>query len=145
METHRRSRSALAVPITLAAATVATYVIAAQPWSSSSPPLVDGFFLTLVSVTILPYLIVVCAMGFARDNPWVWWPAFLYGAITGLTILALDIAVLFDDSSTASLAFVWLPIHQLLGILPVAAGVILAKLVHDRRHGTTQRPGPAAG
>ncbi len=133
MELRRRPRVAALVPVLLAATTVALQVFASQPWGSGVEPLTGAHFITTLSLTVMPYIVIAIALIFGQENAWVWWPALFYGVVSGAASVAMNIAVLFPDGPAASLVFLWLPIYQLLGIFPVAVAVILVKLARDRR------------
>lgn len=141
MDIHSRPRLAVLIPVTIAAATIAILLYAAEPWKGLEPGSV-AFIALILALTLLPYVIVATALALGRSNAWVWWAALVYGSVTGLGTLALYISVLMDESSTAVLAFVFVPIYQLLGIAITSVAVLLAKYVHDSRQ--TRRIGGGA-
>lgn len=112
-----------------------------RPQEGRSP--VDGFVWMILGLNVLTCVVMVAALLIGRRRGWVWWPALVYAFVTGLASVALNISNLTTNSSLAAIGFVFVPVYQLLGMIPVALLTLLVRLGYRASRGNGDPPNAA--
>lgn len=131
---HPNRRWAILIPVVGALVPLAAMLWAGRPWQDPSSLGDLGILALFVGFGLLPYAIAAVVLIAARSLDWLWWSILGYAVIIGVAGAILDLLIVTDDSSTAAIGFVFVPLYQ-LGCLPIAlvVGAVAGLLISRRR------------